>query len=178
MNNKINQRELLILRHGKSSWDSFESDFDRTLTEQGQEYVKRVAISLQQNDLTPDYILSSPALRAIHTATIVCHSLGINADTIHTDSQIYNAQLEDLLNVITQCPEQSHRVLLVGHNPSFEELVDYLRSDSSGQNGNDSHLSPATLAHLQIDNDWQQLQSSCANLVSITHAKHLADAND
>lgn len=178
MNNKINQRELLLLRHGKSSWDSFENDFDRTLTEQGQQYVKRIAIYLQQNNLIPDFILSSPAQRAIHTASIVCQSLGINAETIHTDSQVYNARYEDLLNAISQCPQQSHRVLFVGHNPSFEELVDYLRSDSNGQHSNDSHLSPATLVHLQTDNEWQQLQSSCANLVSIIHAKNLADNND
>jgi len=171
MNNKINQRELLILRHGKSSWDSFGSDFDRPLTEQGQQSVERVAIYLQQNNLIPDFILSSPAQRAIHTATIACQSLGINAETIHTDSQIYNARLEDLLSAITQCPQQSHRVLLVGHNPSFEELVEYLCSDSNGQN---SHLSPATLVHLQTNNEWQQLQSSCARLISITHGKSLA----
>jgi len=179
MNNKIaNQRELLLLRHGKSSWDTVDGDFDRPLTDKGQQYVKRVVIDLQQNNLIPDFILSSPAQRAIHTATIVCQSLGIDSDTIHTDSQIYNARYEDLLNVITECPQQSHRVLLVGHNPSLEELVDYLRSDSNGQQSNDSHLSPATLVHLQTDHDWQQLQPSCTNLVSITHARNLADNND
>ena len=176
MNNKTNQRELLILRHGKSAWDNFESDFDRTLTEQGQQSVKRVAIYLQQNDLIPDFILSSPARRAIHTASIICHSLGINAETIHTDSQVYNARVQDLLAAIPQCPQQRHRLLLVGHNPSLEELVDYLRSDSSGQH--DSHLSPATLVHLQTDNEWQQLQPSCTQLVSMTHAKTLANNDD
>jgi len=162
------QRELLLLRHGKSSWESIESDFGRSLTEQGQLHVERIAVYLQQNKLIPDFILSSPAKRALHTATIVCHSLGIDPDTIHTDSQIYNARLEDILSAISQCPQQSHRVLLIGHNPSLEELVDVLVPNSN------EHLSPATLVQLSTDNGWQQLQTSCARLISITHGKSLA----
>jgi len=166
--NTTNQRELLILRHGKSSWDTINSDFDRPLTDKGQDHVERIATYLQQNNLIPDFIISSPAQRAIHTATIVCQSLGINSDTIRTDSQIYNAQYEDLLSVVARCPQQSHRVLLVGHNPSLEKLVDVLTSNSS------EHLSPSTLVQLQTDNNWQQLQNSYARLISITHGKSLA----
>jgi len=162
------QRELLLLRHGKSSWESIESDFGRSLTEQGQQHVERIATYLQQNKLIPDFIVSSPATRALHTATIICHSLGIDPDTIHTDSQIYNARYEDLFSVIAQCPQRSYRVLLVGHNPSLEELVDVLDPKSN------EHLSPATLVQLHSDNDWQHIQPSSARLISVTHGKSLA----
>jgi len=163
-----NQRELLLLRHGKSSWESIGSDFDRPLTDNGQQHVERVALYLQQNKLIPDFILSSPAQRAMHTATIICHSLGIEPATIHTDSQIYNARYEDLFSAISQCPQQSRRVLLIGHNPSLEELVDALVPKSN------EHLSPATLVQLHTDNDWQHIQASSTSLISVTHGKTLA----
>jgi phosphohistidine phosphatase len=179
MNKKTNNRELLLLRHGKSSsWDSVDGDFDRTLTEQGQQHVKRVALYLQQNNLIPDFILSSPAQRAIHTATIVCQSLGIDPDTIHVNSQIYNAQYEDLLNVIAQCSQQSYRVLLVGHNPSLEELVTFLSSNSTQQYNNQNHLSPSSLVHLQTEEEWSKLHTSGAHLLSVTHSRSLAEDSD
>ncbi|MDB2705352.1 histidine phosphatase family protein [Pseudomonadota bacterium] len=176
MNNKTNNSELLLLRHGKSSpWDSVDGDFDRTLTEQGQRHVKRVALYLQQNNLIPDFILSSPAQRAFHTATIVCQSLGIDPDTIHVNNQIYNAQYEDLFNVITQCPQRSDRVLLVGHNPALEELVTFLSSNSTPQFTNQNHLSPSSLAHLQTEEEWSKLHSSGARILSVTHSKSLVE---
>jgi len=170
-------RQLLLLRHGKSSWDTFESDFDRPLTDKGQQSVKRVAIYMLQNNLVPDFILSSPAQRAIHTSSIICDSLGLKSGTIHTNSQIYNARYEDLLSVIAQCPQQSHRVLLVGHNPSLEELVEFLCEKPADSDSNQRHLSPSTLVQLKTDSDWYKLQSSCASLLSLTHSKSLTEDN-
>jgi phosphohistidine phosphatase len=175
MNKKTNNRELLLLRHGKSSWDTVEGDFDRTLTEQGQRHVKRIALYLQHNNLIPDFILSSPAQRAIHTATIVCQLLGIDPDTIHANSQIYNARYEDLLNVIAQCSQQSYRILLVGHNPALEDLVTFLSSNSAQHYNNHTHLSPSTLAHLQTKEAWSKLDTSGARLLSVTYSKSLAE---
>jgi len=170
-------RQLLLLRHGKSSWDTFDSDFERPLTDKGQQSVKRVAIYMLQNNLVPDFILSSPAQRAIHTSSIICDSLGLKSDAIHTDSQIYNARYEELLTVIAQCPQQSRRVLLVGHNPSLEELVEFLCVKPTGSGNNLIHLSPSTLVQLETNNDWGELHSSCVNLLSLTHSKNLVGDN-
>ena len=71
----------------------------------------------------PDYVVSSPAERARQTVLAVCAEMGITEQAITWDDRIYHASTGSLMDVLAECPESAHRVLIAGHNPGLEMLV-------------------------------------------------------
>ena len=160
-------RELLLLRHGKSDWSTDLDDYHRPLTDRGKRGAQRIGVWLAQQKMVPDLIVTSPAERALVTAQKACKAMG-NGDTgIRRDRRIYEAGVDDLLAVLGDCPQDTGRVMLVGHNPGLEKLLVWLARATPVQD--DGKLLPtATLARLQVPADWHALVAGCASLVSIT----------
>jgi phosphohistidine phosphatase len=152
-------KELLVLRHGKSDWKTNTSDFYRPLNKRGKRNAQQMGEWLDDQDLQPDLLISSPAIRALTTAEAVCQAMGIPANSIQTDKRIYEASLADLRQVLLHISGSVHRLLLVGHNPGFEYLVSHLAPRIPIPA--DGNLMPtATLAYLQLDPKWEFLQGS------------------
>jgi phosphohistidine phosphatase len=150
-------KELLLLRHGKSDWSINASDFDRPLKKRGTRNAKQIGVWLSEQQLQPDLVISSPANRALSTAEIVASEMSIPVHSIQTDNRIYGADLDDLLLILSEIPSTIDRVMLVGHNPDLEELVEYFVPDI--QIAPDGKLVPtATLVHLQLDQEWDSIQ--------------------
>lgn len=160
-------RQLLILRHGKSDWDVDCNDFNRPLKKRGKRTVKNIAFYLQQQNQIPDYIICSPAKRAADTAKKICQTIGLNKKHINTDSRLYAAGLHDLLSVLANSPIDAKRVLLVGHNPGLETLLDYLHKGYIQIPDNGKLLVTAALATLYMPDNWTSLAKECAKLSSI-----------
>ena len=167
------RRELLILRHGKSDWGAGSDDFHRPLKDRGKRGAQRIGVWLAQQGLLPDYVVSSPAARAIVTAEKTCKVMGLGTQHIHTDKDVYEAGLQDLLQVLAGCPGEVNRVLLVGHNPGLEQLLEYLVAGQVPDTADGKLLPTATLARLAMPADWQQLKSGCAVLKSISRPAEL-----
>ena len=166
-------RELWLLRHAKSDRTVEMEDFDRPLKKRGKKAALRMGTWMQQQQLVPDTVLSSPAKRAISTAKIVCAAIGIDKQAIQQDRRLYFNGVERLKTVLSECPVQSGRVLLVGHNPDLEELLINLTGNNLP--AADKLLPTAALAILKMPDDWQHLDTGCAQLISITYAKSLPD---
>jgi phosphohistidine phosphatase len=170
-------RELLILRHGKSDWETGDDDFHRPLTERGRRSAERMAIWMLEQKLMPDYVVASPAERALTTAQKACKTMGVRRQEIHKDPRVYAAALEELLRVLADCPGTAKRVMLVGHNPGLEDLLTYL-ADKPIPLPEDGKLLPtATLARLRMPDDWKKLPQGCARLESITRPGALPDTS-
>jgi phosphohistidine phosphatase len=161
-------RELLLLRHGKSDWSVGVDDFYRPLKDRGKRAAQRIGVWLAQQKLVPDLIVSSPAERALVTAEKTCKAMGNGAQDIQKEERIYEAGLSDLLKVLADCPADAGRVMLVGHNPGLEELLEWLVIDSVPVPEDGKLLPTATLARLQMPADWGALIAGCAQLHSIT----------
>ena len=87
--------------------------------------------------------------------------------------EIYEADVDTLLEVLAACPADVPRVMIVGHNPGFEDLVAYL-SDHGGDTATFGNPMPtAALAHLEMPDDWRQLTRGCAHLLGITRPREL-----
>lgn len=169
-------RELMLLRHGKSDWHAgAATDFERPLALRGRKAVKRMGQWLREQDLIPDYIISSPAERARHTTRRLCRFAKIPDSGIAWEPNIYEANLDALLEVITHCPREWNRVLLIGHNPGLEYLVRYL-ADVSIKNWDADNLIPTTaLVQLEMPDDWTQLAPGSARIIAIVRARELPD---
>jgi phosphohistidine phosphatase SixA len=63
------------------------------------------------------------------TAEIITKAMDLTAQQIHYDPQLYAANLSQLKNALALCPNDSKRVLLIGHNPELESLLVFLNKD-------------------------------------------------
>ncbi len=166
-------KQLLILRHGKSDWRIDCNDFNRPLKKRGKLATKKIAMYLQELTQIPDYIISSPAKRALDTAEIICETMGLNKNQVHIDSQLYAACLKELFLVLADTPNNIERVLLVGHNPGLESLLLHLYEGNIETSEKGKLLATATLATLSMPDHWDSFPKGCAKLVSITHPAEL-----
>lgn len=150
------QRQLLVLRHGKSSWaDAFTDDWERPLTERGERDAVRVGEFLRRQGLVPDLIVSSDAVRAQSTAQRAADASGYSG-TITLSSLLYHATPAAIAGVINGVPDAVRRLMIVGHNPGLEDLVSQLTRQQIG-------LSTATLVHIELPSEhWQDVGAATA----------------
>jgi phosphohistidine phosphatase len=151
-------KNLLVLRHAKSSWENSElSDFERPLNQRGLEAIPLIGQEIYRMNLDVDLILSSPAKRAKQTAVLVKESGGITCKIQYEDN-IYEASVMKLLHIIAEIEDKLSRVLLVGHNPGLEELIRVLT-------GNTQVMPTATLAKLDLNIEkWLEVKANCGKL--------------
>ncbi len=166
-------RELLLLRHGKSDWAVDSDDLHRPLKDRGKRGAQRIGLWLQQHDLLPDHVLSSPAERARVTAEKCCKATALTARDVHLDPRIYLATPDTLLAVLADCPAQARRVMLVGHNPGLEQLLRRLVATPIDTPADGKLLPTATLARLSMPDDWRQLAPGSASLLDLVRARDL-----
>lgn len=169
-------RELLLLRHGKSDWETGREDLHRPLVERGREAARRIGVWLPQHDMVPDLVISSPAARALETARKCCKTMGLRPQDIQQEREVYLAEVDDLLEVVTACPAKAKRVMLVGHNPGLEEFLLYLTADRIEIPADGKLLPTGTLARLRMPHDWSNLPRGCAELLNLVRPGELPDS--
>ncbi len=119
-------KTLLLLRHAKSSWkDEQLADHDRPLNQRGKRDAPRAGQRLVERRQLPDLILSSTAKRARKTAAKVAHQSGYQG-VLQLHGELYLAPPAAYLEALSQLPDSIQRVLVVGHNPGMEELIEQL----------------------------------------------------
>ena len=153
-------RELLLLRHGKARKRKQGSDFERPISSRGKRDAQLVATWIWRNELMPDYVISSPAARALETARKACKAMGTGPQGIVEDPRIYEATTSELLQVLGDIPQTARRVLLVGHNPGLKKLLCYLDGEI------DEHLPKSALAHIKLPDNWMQLTPGCGHTLT------------
>jgi phosphohistidine phosphatase len=119
-------RVLLLVRHAKSSWDNVGiADIDRTLKARGINNAYEVSRKLKLNDRMPDRIISSPAIRALHTAVIFARVFEFPLKNLQINNILYESSEEKMIEFIKKMPDESQSVMLFGHNPDVTYMVNY-----------------------------------------------------
>jgi phosphohistidine phosphatase len=136
-------KSVLLLRHAKSSWKHPDlNDQDRPLNKRGKRDAPIMGRLLKRKDLVPNIIISSTAIRARSTAEALAKASGYKGEIILNKS-LYAARPEAYLGLMRDLSVQYVRVLIVGHNPGLEELVEMLTGEI--------HLIPTcSLAHVKF----------------------------
>ncbi len=120
-------KRLYLTRHAKSSWkDASLADFDRPLNKRGKMNAAFMGRRLQEYGAKIDLIISSPANRALKTATLIAKEIGFPKKKLAADDSIYEAELSALVAMIWEMDDSLRSVMLVGHNPGFTQLAEYL----------------------------------------------------
>lgn len=120
---------LLIVRHAKSSWESPDlSDHDRPLNNRGKRDAPMMGKKLLKEGLVPNLIITSSAVRAHSTAKKVAKAIKYE-DDILIDPNLYDSEHSDYLNVLVNQDDRHDIIMLVGHNPISEQLVEVLTGE-------------------------------------------------
>lgn len=138
---------LLLMRHAKSAWrDPSWTDHERPLKKRGRRDAVRVADALSAMGWTPELILSSDARRALETGTRMCRRWPRAA--LREMSSLYAAGIPAVRSALRELSSETRNVLLLGHNPGWEEVLLWLT-------GRSETLTTANVACLQTeDSSW------------------------
>ncbi|MBJ6127790.1 SixA phosphatase family protein [Microvirga splendida] len=115
---------LLLLRHAKAAWPPGTLDLDRPLAKRGQDAALVMGSYLKKERLEPDLAIVSSARRTQETWERVQPILG--EIEMRPDGRIYEAPVGRLLEVMREVEPGTGTLLLIGHNPGFEELAKHL----------------------------------------------------
>jgi phosphohistidine phosphatase len=120
-------KKIILIRHAKSSWDNpWLDDHDRPLADRGKKDAPKMAKRLMKKGVHPDLILSSTARRASETAKITAKVLGYPEDEISWEKNLFHASPHTILKYIHHQKDSKKTILVIGHNPGFNELITYL----------------------------------------------------
>jgi len=145
-------KTLLILRHGKSSWkEAGLADHERPLKGRGERDAVEVGRRLAELGLVPELVVSSTARRARATAMLAARASGCSQEVVPA-RELYAASAQAVICVISTVPAGSERVMVVGHNPGLEEVLEVLTGEAR-------RLPTACVACVELPVDtWLEVQ--------------------
>jgi phosphohistidine phosphatase len=169
-------KNLYLLRHAKSSWDDPSlSDGERPLNGRGRRDAPRMGQALGAR-LVPMTFYVSPTERAQQTFRAVQRNWnGLKKRHGVTTPALYTFDYREVLDWISQQPDELERAALVGHNPAFTDLVNYFVGPDTLEN-----LPTAGWAELMLPIDnWSQVAASEGEgeLVYLLFPKELGGAD-
>ncbi len=128
-------------------------DWARPLSPRGEKDAPRVGTLLRERSLVPELIITSDAVRAHTTARAVAEAAGYEG-AIVAEPALYHAKPDEVLATLNGVTENIRAVLIVGHNPGLEDLIEQLTGEAI-------ELSTAALVHLAVPVDaWRNLDMS------------------
>lgn len=149
-------KELFIVRHGKSSWNiEGLSDMDRPLKERGIHDGYTMAKRFIEKTTKPDLMISSPAIRALHSATIFARVLEYSYEDILIQKKLYFSGIQQVLDLISKVNDNINTLMIFGHNPTLTDLANSFT-------GNRIDNMPTTgVVHAQLEiNNWSEIKHS------------------
>ena len=160
-------KTLLILRHAKSSWKDLSlPDHDRPLNKRGKSNTKLIGRLIADEDLVPELILCSTAVRARKTAARVAASAGFDGE-LQLLPQLYHAAPDAYLQEIALVGDEIECVMVVGHNPGLEQLV----TETTGAY---ERFPTAALAQVEYEIDhWHEVIDRRGRLVNLWRPREL-----
>ncbi len=122
------KRTLVLVRHGKSSWEFDVRDHDRPLNQKGIDDAHRIGEAFHEFQHLPELILSSTAARALQTATILTEYIDYNLNKLYLDRKLYTFNHLEQLQVIKETPDHINTLMIVSHNHGLTELASLIGS--------------------------------------------------
>jgi phosphohistidine phosphatase len=169
-------RQIWLLRHAKSSWDDPTlADADRPLAPRGRRDAAVMAPYLATLDL-PRLVLCSAGLRARQTLAAVLPSLGSGLE-IRIEPELYTFDADVLLARLRRLDDDVTSVMLVGHNPAFEELAMDLTSDGELRERLDQTFPTGALATIELPGErWASLGDPTGGITRFITPSDLREA--
>jgi phosphohistidine phosphatase SixA len=139
------KRRLILMRHAKSAWDSdAPSDHARPLNKRGRRDAPRIGQRLADLGWVPELVLSSDAARTTETWQRMSPPLDGDGARVRFLPNLYGAGVAIVRAELASVSDDVVSVLLLGHNPGWEEVLAYLT-------GAAARMTTANAALLDVD---------------------------
>lgn len=123
-------KKLILVRHGKSSWENPLEDLERPLKKRGYKDAKLVIEAFKSYFEKPVKAFSSNAVRALTTAQIFKEGLEIDDANFSIESDLYTFEKARIMDFIKMQDNSVEQLMLFGHNPAFTGLTNQLGDQS------------------------------------------------
>jgi phosphohistidine phosphatase len=170
---------LLLLRHAKAAWPPGILDLDRPLAQRGRDAAVLMGHYLKSEGLVPDLVLISPSRRTQETWDLVQPI--ISDVEMRSDGRIYEAPVSRLLQVLQEVAPGIRTVLMIGHNPGFEDLARLLigEGDREGIQRLNRKYPTTGLAVIDFPQEsWSEIKRSGGRLERFVTPKSLGSSED
>lgn len=149
-------KQLILVRHAKSDWPEETEDFDRPLADKGLEDAILMSRYMKNNNIGIDYLVSSPAVRALNTCKIFNQTYQLK---MGTEAQLYNPKERNFESVIYSLDDSLSSVAFFSHNNGISNFANYL-TDSI------FHFPTCGVAGFQIECDsWSEFDGANKKLL-------------
>lgn len=164
-------KQLIIIRHAKSDWGSPSlTDFNRPLNRRGNANAPEMANRMVNQNIVPQLIVSSPAIRALTTAKYFANAWQIDAGNIQLEPTIYEANVRSLLKVVNSLPNNVNKIALFGHNPGLTDFANYLC------NANVYNMPTCSVVIIDFPfNNWDEISAETGKLALFDYPKNGED---
>jgi phosphohistidine phosphatase len=160
-------RQLLLLRHAKSSWDDPKlADHERPLSGRGRRAATAMRTEMARLGLVPDLVLVSSARRTQETLAALLPFE--ETPLIETLDTLYLATPSQMLHVLNGVAQTVRSVMLIGHNPGLQELAQQLTgsaADPAAAERMAKKFPTGALAEFMVPGPWGGLGPGGARLV-------------
>ncbi|MFV8269563.1 SixA phosphatase family protein [Flavobacterium sp. GT2N3] len=146
-------KNLILVRHAKSSWEVPIRDKDRGLTCKGMKDAHLVAA--QAKDFIPKtYIIwASSAKRATNTALIFAQNLAYPVESIIYKDDLYTFDEKKLEESIKACSNLFESVIVFGHNGAITNFVNKFGDDYI------DNIPTSGFVFIKLDtDDWKKIK--------------------
>lgn len=152
------RRKLIVMRHAKAGELPGGPDFERALRPRGLRDSAAAGSWLAERGFRPDAVICSSARRTRQTWQQLASTLG-SKPAFSADQRLYEADTDDLVEIIQQTAPDVGTLLYIGHNPAAARLVELLT-------GTGVDLPTAAIAVIAIAGDWAALAAGDGELVA------------
>lgn len=155
-------KSIVLVRHGKSSWEFNVPDAQRPLKQRGIKDAQLVANEFFKSHKIPSQIFSSPANRALSTCKIFVQTFNLSENSISVEDDLYDFGGESVINFIKNLPNSYDDIMIFGHNHAFTSIANIF-GDKFIEN-----VPTSGLIKLKFDIDnWKDLKQGTTELIII-----------
>ncbi len=149
-------KKLILVRHAKSDWPEETEDFDRPLADKGLQDAVKMSKFLKNSSVTIDYLVSSPALRALNTCEIFNQTYRLH---YITNEKLYNPSENNFQSVIYDLNDEVNSVAFFSHNNGISNFANSISEDIF-------HFPTCGVAGFEINCDsWSQFDGADKKLL-------------
>src|ERR1700683_3213005 len=157
-----------VPRHAKAAAQGPAGDASRPLTGRGRRQADAVREHIESrasDDVLPQLVISSPAVRARETAEVVMPAL-LGVD-LEFDDALYSQDAAELIHWLKILDPEVSCLMVVGHNPTLLELCVMLAASPDSEAIEQGGLATAGLVQLEQQGatTWRDLLPGASKLV-------------
>lgn len=149
---------LIVMRHAKAGELPGGPDFERALRPRGLRDSAAAGSWLAEHELRPDSVICSAARRTRQTWQQLASTLG-SEPAFTADQRLYEADSDDLVEIIREAEPDVGTLLYIGHNPAAAGLVRLLTRT-------EAELPTAGIAVIAIAGNWADLAPGGGELLA------------